>query len=86
LSQVFPVGGSSNIKMSLTGTKTLFERVEAVTTASQERFIEFQKEMLRQRILFMPIARFHHGISAAHTDEDIETILSAMRVALRVAR
>jgi glutamate-1-semialdehyde aminotransferase len=72
--------------MSLTGTKTLFERVEAVTTASQESFIEFQKEMLRQRILFMPIARFHHGISAAHTDEYIETILSAMRVALRVAR
>jgi glutamate-1-semialdehyde 2,1-aminomutase len=57
-----------------------------VATVSQEKFMRFQKEMLRQRILFMPIALFHHGISAAHTDEDIETILSAMRVALRVAR
>ena len=57
-----------------------------VATIGQERFMRFQKEMLRQRILFMPIALFHHGVSAAHTNENIESILSAMRVALRAAR
>jgi glutamate-1-semialdehyde aminotransferase len=57
-----------------------------VATASQEKFMIFQKEMLRQRVLFMPIALFHHGISAAHSDKDIETILTAMRVALRAIR
>ena len=83
LSQVFPIGGSSNIKVSLGRTETLFERAEALTTASQERFIQFQKAMLRQRTLFMPIALFHQGVSAAHTEEDIESILNAMRVALQ---
>jgi glutamate-1-semialdehyde aminotransferase len=83
LSQVFPVGGSSNTKMSLGRTETLFERAEALTTAGQQRFTQFQKAMLRQRILFMPIALFHQGISAAHTKEDIESILNAMRVALQ---
>jgi glutamate-1-semialdehyde 2,1-aminomutase len=54
-----------------------------VATASQERFLRFQKEMLRQRVLFMPITLFHHGISVAHTDEDVEAILAAMKAALR---
>jgi len=72
--------------MSLGRTRTLFERAEALTTASQERFIQFQKAMLRQRTLFMPIALFHQGVSAAHTEEDIESILNAMRVALQATR
>jgi glutamate-1-semialdehyde 2,1-aminomutase len=57
-----------------------------VAGIGQERFMRFQKEMLRQGVLFMPLALFHHGISAAHTDEDIERILSAMRVALQAVR
>ena len=48
-----------------------------MTTASQERFIQFQKAMLRRRILFMPITLFHQGVSAALTEEDIESILNA---------
>lgn len=86
LSQVFPVGGSSNTKMSLGRTKTLFERAKALTSASQERFVQSQKAMLGQRILFMPIGLFHQGVSAAHTAQDIESILNAMRVALQAAR
>jgi glutamate-1-semialdehyde aminotransferase len=35
-----------------------------VAAASQEKFTYFEKEMLRRRVLFMPIALFHHGISA----------------------
>jgi glutamate-1-semialdehyde 2,1-aminomutase len=57
-----------------------------VATASQEKFLLFQKEMLKQRVLFMPIALFHHGISAAHTDEDIQVILAAMKASLRSLR
>lgn len=71
--------------MSLIRTKTLFERAEAVTTASQERFIEFQKEMSRQRVLFIPFALFHHGVPTAH-DKDVEDILSLMSVVLQAAR
>ncbi|MGA3406739.1 MAG: aspartate aminotransferase family protein, partial [Candidatus Bathyarchaeia archaeon] len=48
-----------------------------VTAIGQEPFMRFQKEMLRQHILFMPIALFHHGISAAHTDDDVDIILNA---------
>ena len=54
-----------------------------VLTVDKEKFMKFQKEMLGQRILFLPKTLFHHGISAAHNDEDIETILKAMRTAMR---
>jgi glutamate-1-semialdehyde 2,1-aminomutase len=54
-----------------------------VMTVDKERFMKFQKEMIRQRILFLPKTLFHHGVSAAHHDEDIDAILKAMRTAMR---
>lgn len=50
-----------------------------VMTVDRKRFMKFQKEMLRQGILFLPKPLFHHGVSAAHNDEDIDSILTAMR-------
>lgn len=57
----------------------------SVATADEERFMRFQKEMLKQHVLFIPNPLFHHGISAAHDEQDVESILNAMRKALRTA-
>jgi len=75
------LGGQFQVNFTSTDTGDSMR----VAIVGQERFMRFQKEMLRQGVLFMPIALFHHGISAAHTDEDIQSVLSAMRVALRTA-
>jgi glutamate-1-semialdehyde aminotransferase len=76
------LGGQFQVYFTSADTRD-YRKVAAI---GQERFMRFQKEMLRQRILFMPIALFHHGISAAHTDEDIERIIGAMRMAVRAVR
>jgi glutamate-1-semialdehyde 2,1-aminomutase len=76
------LGGQFQVYFTSTDTNNY----RKVATASQEKFLRFQKEMLRQHVLFMPIALFHHGISAAHSDEDIETILTAMKASLRAVR
>lgn len=52
-------------------------------TVDQEKFMRFQRELLRQHILFIPNALFHHGICAAHNQEDITNMLSAMQIALQ---
>jgi glutamate-1-semialdehyde 2,1-aminomutase len=75
------LGGQFQVYFTTTNT----DDYRKVVAADREKFLRFQKEMLRQHVLFMPITLFHHGISTAHTDEDIESILSAMRAALRAA-
>ena len=51
--------------------------------ADLERFRVFQAEMFREGIYTLPITLFHHGIVAAHSNEDLETILAAMETGLR---
>ncbi len=51
--------------------------------ANAKRFLIFQQSLLRQRIYSLPLPPFHHGITLAHTDEDIDTILGAMENALK---
>jgi glutamate-1-semialdehyde 2,1-aminomutase len=51
--------------------------------ADSERFKIFQAEMLREGIYALPITLFHHGLVAAHTAEDLERILAAMRTGLQ---
>ena len=51
--------------------------------ADYERFKVFQAEMLREGIYALPITLFHHGIVAAHSQEDLERILAAMRTGLQ---
>jgi len=65
------------------------EEVKDYRTAARsdaKRFKIFQEEMLREGIYMLPIPLFHHGLIAAHSQEDIERILNAMRVALRKVR
>ena len=54
--------------------------------ADSKRFMIFQGEMLRQGIYLLPIALFHHGLVAAHSEDDIEKILAAMRASLQTVR
>jgi glutamate-1-semialdehyde 2,1-aminomutase len=51
--------------------------------ADSERFRVFQAEMLRQGVYALPITLFHHGIVAAHSREDLERIVAAMRTGLQ---
>jgi glutamate-1-semialdehyde 2,1-aminomutase len=51
--------------------------------ADSDRFKLFQAEMLRKGVYTLPITLFHHGIVAAHSEEDLERILAAMRVGLQ---
>jgi glutamate-1-semialdehyde 2,1-aminomutase len=62
------------------------EEVRDYRTAAKgdsDRFKVFQAEMLRKGIYTLPVTLFHHGIVAAHSDEDMERILAAMRVGLQ---
>jgi glutamate-1-semialdehyde 2,1-aminomutase len=43
----------------------------------------FQRSIMKQKIYSLPPTSFHHGISSAHTDEDIANITSAMENALK---
>ncbi|MGA3405602.1 MAG: glutamate-1-semialdehyde 2,1-aminomutase [Candidatus Bathyarchaeia archaeon] len=54
--------------------------------ADSKRFMIFQAKMLQQGIYLLPIALFHHGLVAAHSEKDIENILAAMRVGLQSVR
>ena len=51
--------------------------------ADSDRFKVFQAEMLRKGVYTFPITLFHYGIVAAHSEEDLERILAAMRVGLQ---
>jgi glutamate-1-semialdehyde 2,1-aminomutase len=51
--------------------------------ADYERFKVFQAEMLREGVYALPITLFHHGIVAAHSQEDLVGILAAMRTGLQ---
>ncbi len=51
--------------------------------ADAKKFGVFQQSLLKQKIYSLPLSLFHHGITLAHTDEDIETILGAMENALK---
>jgi glutamate-1-semialdehyde 2,1-aminomutase len=51
--------------------------------ADSERFKVFQAEMLQEGVYTLPITLFHHGIVAAHSEEDLERILAAMRTGLQ---
>jgi glutamate-1-semialdehyde 2,1-aminomutase len=51
--------------------------------ADSERFKVFQAEMLREGVYALPITLFHHGIVAAHSENDLEGILAAMRGGLQ---
>jgi glutamate-1-semialdehyde 2,1-aminomutase len=51
-----------------------------------ESFMVFQGEMLRDGIYTLPIPTFHHGLVAAHSQEDIEKIVAAMRSGLQRVR
>lgn len=65
------------------------EEVKDYRTASKadpKRFKIFQARMLREGIYTLPIPLFHHGIVAAHSQEDLERILDAMRAGLRAVR
>ena len=50
--------------------------------ADPARFGIFQEEMLREGIYTLPIPTFHHGLVAAHSQYDIEEIISAMKAGL----
>lgn len=65
------------------------QEVKDYRTASKadpKRFKIFQAQMLREGIYTLPIPLFHHGIVAAHSQEDLERILDAMRAGLRAVR
>jgi glutamate-1-semialdehyde 2,1-aminomutase len=51
--------------------------------ADSERFRAFQAEMLREGVYALPITLFHHGIVAAHSQEDLESIVAAMRAGVQ---
>jgi glutamate-1-semialdehyde 2,1-aminomutase len=51
--------------------------------ADYERFKVFQAEMLREGVYALPITLFHHGLVAAHSQEDLVRILAAMRRGLQ---
>jgi len=52
-------------------------------TADSRIFKRFQNGLLRRKIYTLPLPLFHHGVSAAHSSDDIEIILQAMRESLR---
>ena len=48
-----------------------------------KKYSVFYESMLGSGIFMLPSHTIHHGVTAAHTHEDIEAILSAMRNALK---
>lgn len=50
-----------------------------------ESFLTFQKVWMQNRIYSLPLVRFHHGVSAAHSEEDIDIILQVSSEALEEA-
>lgn len=65
------------------------EEVRDYRTAAKcdsKRFRIFQGQMLREGIYTLPIPLFHHGIVAAHSREDLERIIDAIRSGLQKVR
>lgn len=51
--------------------------------ADPTQFMVFQAELLRAGIYTLPITLFHHGLVAAHNQEDMERIFTGIRDGLR---
>ena len=65
------------------------EKVRDYRTAAKcdaKRFGIFQGQMLREGIYTLPIPLFHHGIVAAHSQDDFERIIDGMRSGLQKVR
>jgi glutamate-1-semialdehyde 2,1-aminomutase len=54
--------------------------------ADPNKFKIFQAELLREGVYTLPIPLFHHGLAAAHDQNDIDRVLSSMRVGLQKVR
>lgn len=46
------------------------------------KYIKFQQSMLEQGVYFWPSHLFCHGVSASHSESDLDTIISIMRNAM----
>ncbi|MEM2364793.1 MAG: aspartate aminotransferase family protein [Candidatus Bathyarchaeia archaeon] len=51
--------------------------------SDKEAYGRFQRAMLERGVFLLPSYLFHHGVTAAHTKEDIELILKAMEESMR---
>jgi glutamate-1-semialdehyde 2,1-aminomutase len=51
-------------------------------SCDEQKYLKFQGKMFSSGILMWPSYTLHHGITAAHTNEDITTITKAMENAL----
>jgi len=74
-------GFAGQFQAYFTDSEVVDYRTSAMVDA--KKYGIFQRSILKQRIYSLPPTSFHHGITTAHTDEDIEAILTAMENALR---
>jgi len=56
------------------------------TAIDEDLFRVFQGALMKRGIYTLPMPTFHHGISAAHTDKDIELILQVFSEALETTQ
>jgi glutamate-1-semialdehyde 2,1-aminomutase len=54
--------------------------------ADPERFRIFHEKMLDEGVYMLPISLFHHGLVAAHTQDDLDKLIAGMRTALERVR
>ncbi len=74
-------GFAGQFQVYFTNKEVVDYRSAAVVDA--RKYEIFQRSLLEQKIYTLPPTTFHHGITSAHTDEDINVILNAMENALK---
>ncbi len=47
------------------------------------KYLELQKFLFNEKMLFTPFVLFHHGVTYSHTDDDLSNLLKAIETSVK---